>query len=505
MALNMALSIAVFVLNLCVSFFLTPYIVQKLGAAAYGFIGLSNNIIGYTSLLTIAINSMAGRFITISVHQKSIEEANLYLSTVFFTNLLFAIIFVVTYIVLAIFLPNILSIPDGQISDVQTLFILLGLSSSFGLMTGIFGVSTYITNRLDLSNIRTMVGMLIRVVLLLLMYGLFAPKLWFFGIAAMMMCFYTMATNFKLMRVLTPQLHISRANFNWSYLKEVTASGAWNILTKLSEILSRGLDLLLANIFISATAMGLLSITMTIPILIISFFSSISANFAPVYTKLYAEGKLSEFNKELKSAIRLCGFLSCLPMAIVFVYGEMFYSLWLPGQNANLLYWLTIAGCAASILSMPLEPLWSIFTITNKVKLSSLNLLLMSVLTIITVLVLMYFSDNEVIRLFILASTRTFYGIIRVLTFLPIYGAKILGFSKWNFYPSILKNLINISVLVSFNFVIKNFLLENSWFHLFIGCLITLASGIAISSVTILTSPERVKLATMIKQKLHIS
>lgn len=60
MAVNMLSGICVFALNLCVSFFLTPFIVGKLGTAAYGFIGLSNNIIGYSGLLTIAVNSMAG-------------------------------------------------------------------------------------------------------------------------------------------------------------------------------------------------------------------------------------------------------------------------------------------------------------------------------------------------------------------------------------------------------------------------------------------------------------
>ena len=54
--LNMVSSFISQLLSLGISFFLTPYIVSKLGAAAYGFFGLSNNIIGYTALLTVALN-----------------------------------------------------------------------------------------------------------------------------------------------------------------------------------------------------------------------------------------------------------------------------------------------------------------------------------------------------------------------------------------------------------------------------------------------------------------
>ena len=68
-AVNMVATILSYGISLGISFFLTPYIVSRLGAAAYGFLGLSNNIIGYTSLITVALNSMAGRFVSIHYHK----------------------------------------------------------------------------------------------------------------------------------------------------------------------------------------------------------------------------------------------------------------------------------------------------------------------------------------------------------------------------------------------------------------------------------------------------
>ena len=123
-ALNMASSIAVFVLNLCVSFFLTPYIVEKLGTSAYGFVGLSNNIINYSTLLTVAVNSMGGRFVTVSAHRHDIKEANIYMSSVFFANLTIAILILCIFIIVTLFLPELIRSPSSLVLDVQTLFFL---------------------------------------------------------------------------------------------------------------------------------------------------------------------------------------------------------------------------------------------------------------------------------------------------------------------------------------------------------------------------------------------
>ena len=141
MAVNMLSGVCVFTLNLCVSFFLTPFIVEKLGTDAYGYIGLSNNIIGYSSLLTIAVNSMAGRFITVKVHEGESEDANKYMSSIFYINLLLSAIILLALAVVTAFLPELINIPEALVGDVQALFAMLGVSSVLGLMLSLIHIS----------------------------------------------------------------------------------------------------------------------------------------------------------------------------------------------------------------------------------------------------------------------------------------------------------------------------------------------------------------------------
>ena len=67
--INLVSSIVALIVNMGISFFLSPYIINNVGAEAYGFVSLANNFVNYASLLTIALNSMAGRFIAIKIHQ----------------------------------------------------------------------------------------------------------------------------------------------------------------------------------------------------------------------------------------------------------------------------------------------------------------------------------------------------------------------------------------------------------------------------------------------------
>lgn len=67
LVVNMAASLVTFAVQVGINFILTPYITTKLGAEAYGFVNLSNTMVNYITILTVAITSMASRFISIAL------------------------------------------------------------------------------------------------------------------------------------------------------------------------------------------------------------------------------------------------------------------------------------------------------------------------------------------------------------------------------------------------------------------------------------------------------
>lgn len=502
LAINIIAQFIAFSIQIGISFFLTPFIVKSLGAAAYGFVGLANNIISYTTLITIALNSMAGRFITISVHQNNIEKANTYFSSVFFSNLFISIFLFITSTILIFYLEVCINIPSNLIWDTKALFALLLLNSIIGLITNVYAVSTFIRNRLELNSIRTIIGNISRAIILILLFSFCTPHVWYLGISALVYTIYVGYFNYRYTQKLTPELYLSIKKYDKKAVKELISAGAWNLLSKLSDILSQGFDLLLANLFISATAMGVLSITKTIPMVILSVFALLSSCFAPEWTELYAKKQIDKLKDELLKSIRILGIFSSIPLTILYVYGDVFYKLWLPGEDNHLLYLLTIFSTIGMICALPQESLWNIFTITNKVKKSSLNLLYNSILIISIVFIGIYFAKSDITKLFILASTRTIIGLIRVLTFLPIYGAKCLNLKRNTFYRPIIMNVLSILILSILSFIIKRFLLESTWSSLCISIMLTSIIGMIINSYLVLTSSDRKYLWNKIQSKL---
>ena len=69
----MTAQIVAFVVNFAINFFLTPFILDNVGREAYGFVSLGNNFVNYASLASAALNSMAGRFISIRIQKKDFE------------------------------------------------------------------------------------------------------------------------------------------------------------------------------------------------------------------------------------------------------------------------------------------------------------------------------------------------------------------------------------------------------------------------------------------------
>ena len=107
MALNITAQIISFLSSVIISFFLTSFIVEKIGTEVYGFVGLSNNMISYVTVFTVAINSLANRYITISYVKNDIEEANKYFASVTAANILVTLVAAIPGIWLILNLENV--------------------------------------------------------------------------------------------------------------------------------------------------------------------------------------------------------------------------------------------------------------------------------------------------------------------------------------------------------------------------------------------------------------
>lgn len=499
LAINILAQVAVFALSLGINFFLTPFVVKHLGVDAYGFVGLSNSIIGYMQVLTVALNSMAGRFITIEYHKGNIYKANLYYSSVFYANLILGGIILFISLLLVAYLEYFIKIPVALVGDVKLLFLLLSFNAVLTLVFNVFTLAPFIKNKLEVSAIRNIFSTFIRVAVLIITFVFFQPHLWYIGLAGLFYSLFFVITNVRIQNRLTPELIIRKKYFDFHSIKTVLSVGIWNLINKISTLLEKGFDLLLANWLISNTAMGLVSITTQITILIPQVINLISSSFAPSLTKNYAEEDMEGLKRNVYKSIKFMSVLTVIPLAVLYSYGDAFFSLWIPEQDNSLLHLILVLTTLDFIIGMPLEIFWSIFTVTNKVKVPSLVMLMVGVMTIVTLITLLSIFKDPTIQILCLASTRTVWNLIKNLTFLPIYGAKCLTL-PWNFfYRSISKPLLSVVLSILVCMVFRFFYMPNSWLSFINTAFIVAVLAFVLSSLLIFEKKDIERILAMLK------
>ena len=491
LAINMLAQVVVFLVQMGINFLLTPFIVKSLGVEAYGFVGLSNNIIGYLQLATVALNSMAGRFITIEYHKGNLEQANKYFSSVFYSNVVISAVLAIISIILLVFLEYVIHIPVNFVADVKWLFALLCLNSLLTLVFNVYIVSPFIKNRLDVTSVRNLVSNLIKAAVILVLFGFFSSHLWYIGCSTLICGIYLIIANVKIKDKLTPELGVNLRYFDFVKVKTLLASGVWNLIGKLGDLLQRGLDLLFANWFINAAAMGILSITTQIPFIILSVLGLFTSSFAPSLTKDFAKGNLKEMLNEVYKSVRILSISILVPIAILYIYGDVFYKLWMPTQDSLLLQKLTICGTFALLVTSPLDGFWNVFTVTNKIKGSSIFMIINSLVVFLTVLLGLLLTEDITTKMFIIAAVRSLYGVIRGIVFLPIYGAYCMNLKRTFFYKPIIKSLFGVLVTLGICWMLRLLYVPDNWLGFFMSSLLVALVSCSIGSILILTKNDK--------------
>lgn len=462
---NMSASFVTYIVSFAISFFLSPYIVGSVGADAYGFIGLANNFISYATLVSVALNSMASRFITIKIHQKDEEGANRYFSSVFYANGIIALVLFLVFSVMFIFLEKMINIPAAIFWDVKALFAVLFINCLVSQMTSFLGVATFATNKLYLSSLCGIGAQMLRIAIIFTLFLLLSPRISYLGVATLACNLFGVIFNIYYTRKLLPNLRIKQKYFDFKVIKELLSSGVWNLITRLGQILQDGLDLLVTNLFINPLAMGVLSLSKMLPSIISGITGSVVTAFSPNFTQLYAEGKTDELLASVKQSIKIMGVVVNIPIIILLVCGDRFFAVWQPTQDARQLHILSVLACAGLIVVGGINCIYNIFTVVNKIKINSLLVCLTGLISTVTVFILLKTTD---LGIYAVAGVSTIVATIRNLAFTIPYGAHCLGQKWYTLYPVVFRSVVFVAISVGVGYIIKPWIANNGWLGLFV-------------------------------------
>lgn len=495
--INLSACLISFCIILGINFLLTPYITESVGAEAYGYVSLANNFVNYASIITLALNSMASRFVSQCYHKGEKTEANEYFTSILIANISLIILLLIPSITLVIYLNKVIVIPYYLNFYVKILFSLIFINFYVSLINTSYSVAVFIKNRVDLSNLRIMESNIIKTLLMIFLFALFGPNIIFIGIAFLVATTYLLIYNIHYTKKMVPDLKAERKYLNLKKIKTVFVSGIWNTITKLGQVLADGLDLLICNIFVTPLAMGQLAIAKTISSCLGTLNGSLSAVFHPKMQYYYAlNNKEAEVN-EIKFSMKIGAFFTNILMCGLIVFGINFLNLWIPTQNIEIIYLAMMVTVIGGIVGSSINTLFNVFTVTNKLKLNSLVTLAQGIINVIIVYILLKIGIFPGYEIVIISGVSVTISIIKNLTFTPIYASKCLGVKKTTFYSTIIKGMLSAITLIITNYIVKIIINPQSWTMLILSALICSIIGAIENYFILFGKNERKKIINM--------
>jgi O-antigen/teichoic acid export membrane protein len=430
-AFNMASAIVTFVVQMAVSFFLSSYLVATVGEAATGYSKLANDFVSYASLITLAFNSMGQRFISAAYHKGESRDAAAYYSTLVVCNAVVCLAFLPVAAVVLANLQSIVDLGDADLSDVRLLFAFVFANFAINLFVSLFCSAMFVTNTLYIQNIINLARNVLDAALLVVMYSLFESRVSYVSFIALCLSTLSIPICLYFKRKLVPDISLSFTAFSGKFVGKLVSSGIWNSVNQCGHIMMTGLDLLLANWFVGAGPMGVLSIANTVPNAIRSLASAVINNLEPELMIAYAREGAGTLLARLRFDMRLSNLLVSVPTAVFCASSSSFYALWMPSLDAFQLAVLSFLSVANFVLWAGPQVTYTVFTVMDRLCVSVLSFLVGSALNVVAVLLLLNFTDAG---LYAIAGTSTTIAIVRDVLIIAPYTSHLLGLPWYSLY-----------------------------------------------------------------------
>lgn len=496
--LSVLFSALAFVTNFLITFFLTRAVTERIGVEANGFVSMAKTVASYTLILTVALNSFAARFISIAYHKGDFEKANRYFSSIFIADIVLSVFLLFSFSILIIFLEKIFVIPSELILDVKILFLLDLINFCISSCSTVFLCSCIIKNRLDLGNLFKFISYFLEGVFLFIAFFFLTPKIYFVGIGLIISSLFILVSDFFITRKFTPELTIEKKYISLSAVKEVVFPGLWNSINMLGNTLNSGLDLIVSNLLLNAVKTGLLSIVKSVSTIFISLFQLVSVPFQPFQLKAYSNGNREKLIDSFKYGIKFNGCLSNVLFGGFAIFGAVFFKLWVPSQDGDLLQSICLITILATAIEGAVYPLYFAYTLTLKNKVPCIVTIASGLINVVSMLILLKLFNAD---LFGVVITTTVLAWLVNFIFNPIYSAKCLNLKATTFYPCLVRHIISTAAVTGVFYCISLIIYPSDWLSLIIIAAVCAIIGAIIHFVIVFDKKDWILVFSKLRRK----
>ncbi|WP_439183616.1 oligosaccharide flippase family protein [Carboxylicivirga taeanensis] len=496
---NFVLSVAGFLINFFVGIWLVPYLVKHLGAAAYGFIPLTAVFTQYVSFFTNAIVVSVSRFLSIQIQKSEIDNAIKIYSTALMLLGGIVIVLFPAFTYVAYKIDALINIPSELIKDCIALFFYSFLAFLINLFGSVYKIPLYANNRLDRIKIIDIIRIATRLLVIILLFIVFGPKLQFVGIASLVASIIVLMCSYYLGNKEYSELVFRPDAFSKKWTKKLLSFGGWTFVHQGGDLLIFNVDVLIVNLLIGSLAAGEYGTILTWGNLLKAVSVTFSGLFGPVILIYFAHEQKDKILKVCRLGVKVLNLTLGTIIAILCGLSVPLLIHWL-GEEFQHLSSVLIIKILPLSFTFAIGSLFAVFRAYNKIKVPALVTIILGVLDVILALAFVKILAWGIVGV---AVANGIVVLLQGAVFAPYYAAHVLGQNKLYFFKDL---IIGTCYLFSMFFLIKltyEYLALESLFSVIVLGAVFALLGFIVFWLILLHKRDREELVNMLPAKLR--
>lgn len=312
--------------NVLVGIFLSPFILHRLGDAAFGIWVLIFSVTGYYGLFDFGIRSSVVRYVSKARATGDLQYASKVISTSLFTYTCIGVLAFLVTLLLSTYVNSIFRIPAEFQSTARWLLLMVGAAVSLGFPLGISGGVLEGLQKFYVVNWTSIAATLLRAILIVFAlhrgYGLLSVAF----ITVVLPVLTSIIRSIVAMRMLPITLrfvNVDRATF-----REMATYSGTTLIMIVSARLRFKSDSIIIGTFLSSVAITYFNIGSRIVDYAGEVVESLAQIFVPMSSHSDAQGDADRLRKIFVAGNRFCAFTIFPICAILIVLGKSLIEVW---------------------------------------------------------------------------------------------------------------------------------------------------------------------------------
>ncbi|PYX94858.1 MAG: hypothetical protein DMG71_11270, partial [Acidobacteria bacterium] len=312
--------------NILVGFFLSPFILHRLGDVAFGLWVLIFSISGYYGLFDFGIRSSIIRYVSKYTALNKYEELNHLINTSLFSYSCLAALLLLLTGVGSLYLNRLFQIPPSFHETARILFLTVGSALSFGFPLSIFGGILEGLQKFYILNFTQVISTFARA--LLIIFALTHGR-GLISVAAITVGLPLVASAVYAVIVLrTLPLYFGRRFIDRNSFRDVFNYGIVTLMILVGARLRYRADALVIGTFLSAAAITYFTVGARLVDYATDFVTSVAQIFSPMSTHFYSTGDFDKLRRIFIVGNRACALVMLPITTILIITGKSVITVW---------------------------------------------------------------------------------------------------------------------------------------------------------------------------------